>query len=73
MKENLYISIFNSCKHRTSAIMDAKGLTDTIIGKLIKLNLGAEISAQDLGKVAHNVLLHFDKVAAVYYEAYYLK
>ena len=72
MKENLFISIYNSCKHRPSAIVDAKNLTDTVISKIIKLKLGTEISKKDLEKVAHNVLLHFDKVAAIYYEAYYL-
>ena len=72
LREDLFISIYNSCRHRSSAIVDAKGLTDTVIGKLIKLNLGSQISSKDLGKVAHNVLLNFDKVAAVYYEAYYL-
>jgi transcriptional regulator NrdR family protein len=72
IREDLFLSVYNSCKHRPSAITDAKNLTDTVIGKLLKLNLGTEISVKDLGRVAHNVLLHFDKVAAIYYEAYYL-
>src|SRR5664279_3068123 len=33
-RDKLFISIYNSCKHRKSAQADASGLTDTIISRL---------------------------------------
>jgi len=71
-KDCLYISIYESCKHRLGAVSDATELTDTIINKLLKsINNGGIVSRSDIVAVSSYVLRRFDTAAAVYYLAYH--
>jgi len=73
-RDQLLISIYESCKHRQDALNDALALTQTIVGDIIK-SLGATgaIEKDTVGAITHAVLERFDPVAATVYAAYHLK
>ena len=70
-RDNLFVSIYLSCGHRTQPINDATALTDTIVSKLLSLISNGSIAKQDLLETSISVLKHFDPVAATSYKAYY--
>src|ERR1700722_6235346 len=69
-RDRLFLTLYDSCKHRKSAVSDAAGLTDTVIDKLIKVVNGGPINKSDLKKYTYDVLKRFDKAAGVHYMAY---
>lgn len=70
-RDKLLISVYESLRHRKSALEDAQGLTDTIWSKLIPNINTAAISRVDVISITTAVLKRFDKAAAVYYAAYH--
>jgi transcriptional regulator NrdR family protein len=70
-RDLLFISIFDSCKHRKSALADASALTLTIIGKLTDLVEDGLLDRDAIVTVATTVLERFDIVAATMYAAYH--
>jgi transcriptional regulator NrdR family protein len=70
-RDQLFISIYDSCKHRESALTDASGLTDTIIGKLRTSAPNGVIERKSIVQNALVVLTRFDKAACSYYEAFH--
>jgi transcriptional regulator NrdR family protein len=71
VREQLFISVYESCKHRPSALDDAQALTATIIGKLLKHVHNASIPREIIITTTIGVLKHFDNVAGVHYDAYH--
>lgn len=70
-REILFVSIYESCKHRTTAIDDAAALTQTVISKLsAELNDGV-LNRSTITKTTAGVLQRFDPVAATVYHAYH--
>lgn len=72
-RDNLFISIYESCGHRKSALTDAEALTDTIISMLLsshELNRPS-LTTKTITTLCKTTLEHFDAVAATYYAAYY--
>lgn len=72
-REKLFISVYESCKHRPQAITDASALTDTVIGKLQKhqgVDMGV-LSRDIIIKTTREVLNKFDNSAFVYYSAFH--
>lgn len=73
-RDELFISVYESCKHRLTAQRDATALTDTIIGKIVKQqSADGVITMQDLLQITTEVLQYFDPVSGTYYRAYYGK
>jgi transcriptional repressor NrdR len=70
-RDNLFVSIYLSCGHRTNPINDATALTDTIVAKLLSSIKDGCIAKTDLLSTAVSVLKNFDSVASTSYEAYY--
>lgn len=70
-RDKLFISIYESCKHRNDAQTSATALTDTIITLLYPLITNASIARSDIIKTSTNVLLRYDKPASVYYKAFH--
>jgi len=69
--DRLFLSLYKSCEHRTTALQDARALTDTIIRKL-----GAEVqhgilTAQSIVQTAQVALNRFDRAASVHYQAFH--
>jgi transcriptional repressor NrdR len=70
-RDNLFVSVYLSCGHRTQPINDATALTDTIVSKLLSLIKDGTIAKSDLLETTISVLKHFDAVAETSYRAYY--
>ena len=71
-RDTLFVSIFDSCRHRDSPVRDAGALTDTILAKMmLGLRPGGMIERNDLIAVAAETLRQFDTAAYTYYQAYH--
>jgi transcriptional regulator NrdR family protein len=70
-RDRLFISIYESCKHRNDAQRSATALTDTVIALLYPLIHDASITRADIVKTTVDVLHHFDKPASVHYKAFH--
>lgn len=69
--DKLFVSIYESCKHRPTAITDARGLTQTIIARLRSQISNATIDHAVLLRTVVDVLSNFDKTAKAVYAAYH--
>lgn len=70
-RDQLFVSIYESCKHRKDAQTAASALTDTVIGKLLPMVSQAAIERAQIVTTAATVLGRFDKAAGVHYAAYH--
>ena len=70
LRDKLLVSIYESCKHRPAALLDAGDLTRTIISKLVFSDEG-KIQSDDIAKATYDILLRFDPVAATFYKAFH--
>ena len=70
-RDKLLMSIYDSLKHRKSALSDATGLTDTVISQLYPLMSDAVIEKTVITEVTSVVLQRFDKAAATHYQAFH--
>lgn len=70
-RDKLLLSVYGSLLHRKTAVTDASGLTDTIVGRLMPLVKDASIEAPEIIKVTSEVLKRFDRVAATHYQAFH--
>lgn len=69
-RDTLFISIFQSLQHRSTALDDATQLTKTVLAQILKSASGS-ITLQDINAITAEILERFDKVAGVYYRAYH--
>lgn len=70
-RDLLFVSVFESCKHRSDALGDASALTLTIIGQLLPHVQDGVLERDTVVAVASAVLERFDKAAATMYGAYH--
>lgn len=70
MPEKLFLSIYESLKHRSTAIQDAKYLSQTITTKLSLLCNG-KIESKTIAETTLVALNRFDKVASAHYNAFH--
>jgi len=70
--DHLYLSVYDSLKHRPTAVSDARSLVDTVLNKLIDRMANGIIDVRSISEVTLVCLNRFDKVASVHYQAYYL-
>lgn len=68
----LFVSIYESLKHRKQPALDAEALVQTIVQKLL-LSDGATISRNQVIEAAIAVLNNFDKAASTAYQAFHKK
>lgn len=69
-RDKLFVSVYDSLRHRKTALNDATALTDTIINRLYAKH-SAQIEKADVIKISSEVLKKFDKAGYVYYSAYH--
>ncbi len=69
-RDKLFLSIYESMKHRKEPIDDAHQITHTIITKLKSTNNGL-INSQTIATLTAVTLNRFDKTAYVYYHAFH--
>lgn len=71
LRDKLFLSLYDSLKHRKTALNDATALTDTIISKLMLCIKDGRVENSMIAKTALDVLNRFDKAAATSYAAYH--
>ena len=70
-RDKLFVSIYDSCKHRKDAQTSASLLTDTIIKQVYPHVKDASIPLSILRNIAATTLQRFDTAAGVHYAAYH--
>jgi transcriptional regulator NrdR family protein len=70
-RDHLFISVYDSCRHRPASVDDATALTQTILSELLKTQNNGIVHRNDIARVAHSVLQRFDDTAATVYSAYH--
>jgi len=70
-RDKLFISIYESNKHRPTALTDADGLVGTIISLILQQHSAGVISRAEIITLATAVLERFDRTAATMYAAYH--
>lgn len=70
-RDKLLMSIYDSLKHRKTALSDATGLTDTVISQLYPEMKDAVVDRPKIIEAVLVTLNRFDKPAAVHYQAYH--
>lgn len=71
LEDRLFLSIYESLKHRENAVIDARELTNTIISKLGPYMSNGLISSSAITNTAQVCLNRFDKVASTHYQAFH--
>lgn len=70
-RDKLFLSLYDSLKHRKYPVSDATGLTDTVISHLLALVIHGVLDPEDIIKATIPVLTRFDKAAATHYQAFH--
>lgn len=70
-RDILFLSIYDCCKHRPDAALDAGALTQIIIDELLRQQHTAAIAQNSIILTTHAVMDRFDPVAAMLYAAYH--
>lgn len=70
-RDQLFVDLYTSCKHRPAALDDATALTQTVLGKLLAAQTDPVIERTAVVKAAASVLKRFDSAAATIYMAYH--
>ena len=71
ISEKLFLSIYESLKHRPAALLDAKHLSETVINKLGRTTNNGVIKKDTITKTVSVSLHRFDKVAHTHYQAFH--
>lgn len=71
LRDQLYISVYEACRHRKTASADATGLTGTILSRVWPRIENATLERDLLVRAATEVLKRFDRSAATTYLAYH--
>lgn len=70
-RDKLLLSLYASLQHRKTAAQDASSLSDTVISRVLTQSQHSVIDDRNIVNTVYLVLLRFDKVAAVHYEAFH--
>lgn len=71
LRDKLFVSVYESLRHRKTALADATALTDTIISRVVPKSLSGSLDKEVLLITVVEVLDRFDKVAATHFAAYH--
>jgi len=70
-RDHLFISIYESCKHRPSAVSDAAALVQTVLAELRPKLQDGIVQRDELVTTTKTILQRFDTAAATMYQAYH--
>lgn len=70
-RDRLYISIYESVRHRPSAVSDARGLADTVVAHIIKNAEHSRVDVRTITQTILDTLQRFDHAAATHYAAFH--
>lgn len=71
MRDKLFLSLYASLQHRSDPVGEATALTDTVIARLLQQSQHSVLEDTSIINTVYLVLLRFDKVAAVHYQAFH--
>lgn len=71
LRDHLFISVYDSLRHRKSALADATSLTNTMLTTIYQLAEAAVIDRDVIVTVCATVLERFDTIAATHYRAFH--
>jgi transcriptional regulator NrdR family protein len=71
LRDRLFMSLYKSLGHRSTAMTDADGLCATIMAKVAPLHTNGVISTNRIIETALVALSRFDKLAAQHYQAFH--
>jgi len=72
-RDRLFISLYESLRHRETALADARSLADTVTAQLIKVSDKGLLPVRTITQTALNTLQRFDSAAATHYAAFHLQ
>lgn len=70
-RDKLFLSVYESLRHRKTAVQDARHLTATVINKLVVKQKQASIDQRLIIDCVTGVLKRFDRVALTHYQAFH--
>lgn len=70
-RDKLFISIYASMKHRSSAIKDAEQIASTVIAQLRPSFSAGQVTTAKIAQTAYKVLKRFDTPASTQYKAFH--
>ena len=70
LRDKLLLSVYESLRHRKTALADATALTDTILNTLIPQFEDGKLSSKSITETTVTILNRFDKAAATHYVAF---
>ncbi len=70
-RDKVFLSLYESCKHRASAISDSASLTSTVITKIKPLAQNGMIHSETIAQSILVVLNRFDKAASTHYASFH--
>ncbi len=72
MKEKLFMSVYESLKHKHEPLKDARDLTETICAQLMRHHIqDAVLDRKTIINVATKVLQRYDTLAGMHYQAHF--
>ena len=70
-RDKLFISLYESLRHRPAAASDARSLCDTVVAHIIKKAENGNISPRTIFSLTLNTLSRFDAAAASHYAVFH--
>lgn len=70
-RDRLLLSVYDSLRHRKTAIEDATALVATIISQLLRLAESGAIQRDHIVAITSEILSRFDTLAATHYQAFH--
>lgn len=70
-RDKLFITIYESCRHRPNSVQDAAYVTDAVIGHILGSQTDGAIDRDDIVRITNKTLKRLDAVAAIMYAAYH--
>jgi transcriptional regulator NrdR family protein len=70
-RDRLFVSIYESLRHREQAARDARGLADTVTGYIIAKAEHGCVKARTIADTVLSTLQRFDHAAATHYAAFH--
>ena len=70
-RDKMFLSVYDSCKHRNAAVDDATALAQIIVAQILNGQQNGIIRRRHVIETAHTALKRFDEAAATVYLAYH--
>lgn len=70
-RERLFLSIYNSLRHRDNPLEDSIALADTVWSKLMNKITSGSLPKNELAEITYQTILNFDNAGAVHYLAFH--